>query len=291
MSRILRETSKDSIKSTGWLETISRVPPYALISAFIIALYLVVGLGATWIAPYGEAEIASPDPFAPWSAKFLLGTDQLGRDMLSRMLFAIRNTIGIALVTTIVSFSIGVTLGILAALRRGWFDEIVSRVVDILMAIPALIFALILLSMFGSSILNLILVMALLDSTRSFRLARATAMNVTAMDFIEVAGMRGERTPWMIFHEILPNIASTLMAEFALRFCFVFLSISALSFLGLGIQQPTADLGSMVRDSAALIAYGDTTVLVPAALIAVLAIAVNFLADWLIVRASGLKEG
>ena len=173
---------------------------------------------------------------------------------------------------------------------RGWIDQLLARAVDVLMAIPQLIFALVLLSIFGSSMLNLIIIIALLDSTRVFRLTRAVAMNVVVMDFVEAARLQGERLGWIMSREILPNILPPLVAEFGLRFCFVFLTISALSFLGLGIQPPTADWGSMVRENATLITYGDITPLLPAGAIALLTVAVNFVVDWFLHKTSGLKD-
>ncbi len=210
--------------------------------------------------------------------------------MLSRLIFGARNTIGIAVLTTALSFTIGGVLGLLAAVLGGWADQLLSRLVDILMAIPQLIFALVLLVIFGPSITNLILIIAVLDSTRVFRLTRAVAMNVVVLDFVEAARLQGEKLGWIMGREILPNILPPLVAEFGLRFCFVFLTIAALSFLGLGIQPPTADWGSMVRENSTLINYGDITPLLPAAAIALLTVAVNFVVDWFLHKTSGLKE-
>src|SRR5262249_6643955 len=173
----------------------------------------------------------------------------LGRDMLSRLIYGARNTVGIAFLTTSLSFLIGGFLGLLASIIGGWTDQLLGRIVDILMAVPQLIFALMLLSIFGSSVTNLILIIAILDSTRVFRLTRATAMNVVVLDFVEAARLQGEKLGWIMSREVLPNILTPLVAEFGLRFCFVFLTISALSFLGLGIQPPTADWGSIVREN------------------------------------------
>jgi peptide/nickel transport system permease protein len=210
--------------------------------------------------------------------------------MLSRLIFGARNTIGIAVLTTALSFTIGGVLGLLAAVLGGWTDQLLSRLVDVLMAIPQLIFALVLLVIFGPSITNLILIIAVLDSTRVFRLTRAVAMNVVVLDFVEAARLQGEKLGWIMGREILPNILPPLVAEFGLRFCFVFLTIAALSFLGLGIQPPTADWGSMVRENSTLINYGDITPLLPAAAIALLTVAVNFVVDWFLHKTSGLKE-
>jgi peptide/nickel transport system permease protein len=264
-------------------------PLTAWFGMIVIAAYVIVSIFAPLIAPYGEAEIVG-DQYAPWSDQFIFGTDQLGRDMLSRLIFGARNTIGIAVLTTAVSFSIGGTLGMLAAVLGGWIEQFLSRLVDVLMAIPQLIFALVLLLIFGSSVVNLILIIAVLDSTRVFRLTRAVSMNVVVQDFVEAARLQGEGLRWVMLREILPNILPPLVAEFGLRFCFVFLTIAALSFLGLGIQPPTADWGSMVRENATLINYGDITPLLPAGAIALLTVAVNFVVDWFLHKTSGLKE-
>jgi peptide/nickel transport system permease protein len=158
------------------------------------------------------------------------------------------------------------------------------------MAIPSLIFGLLILTILGTSIPVLIVVIAVLDSTRVFRLARAVGMNIVVMDFVEVARLRGEGLWWVIRSEVLPNAMPPLVAEFGLRFCFVFLFLSALSFLGLGIQPPTADWGSMVRDNATLITFGDITPLLPAAAIALLTVGVNFVVDWFLHQTSGLRD-
>ncbi len=270
--------------------TLKKAPYSAWFGMIVIALYIFVALFAPWIAPYGEAEIVSQVPFDVWSWAHWLGTDQLGRDMFTRLLYGARNTLGIALATTLLAFAIGGGLGIIASIFRGWIDQLLSRAVDTLMAIPQLIFALILLSIFGSSVQNLIIIIAVLDSTRVFRLARSVAMNVVVMDYVEAAKLRGEKLGWILFKEVLPNIMPTMIAEFGLRFCFVFLTISALSFLGLGIQPPTADWGSMVRENATLITYNDITPLIPAGAIALLTVAVNFVVDWFLHKTSGLRD-
>ncbi len=264
-------------------------PLTASFGMLIILIYVVVSVLAPAIAPFGEREVVGGE-YLPWDSTYILGTDNLGRDMFTRIIYGARNTVGIAFVTTALAFIAGAIFGLLAATVGGWLDQILSRIVDVLMAIPALIFALLLLTIVGTSIINMILVIALIDSTRVFRLARAVAMNIVVMDYIEAAQLRGEGLWRLITREILPNAMAPLVAEFGLRFCFVFLAISALSFLGLGIQPPTADWGSMVRDNATLITFGDITPLLPAGAIALLTVAVNFVVDWMLHRASGLKE-
>ena len=270
-------------------------PPTALFGMSVISMYVFFAIFAPLLAPHGEAEIF-PIAYAPWGEEFLFGTDQLGRDVLSRLIYGARNTVGIAFATTVLAFLIGGSLGITAAISRGWVDNLLSRSVDVLMAIPSLIFALILISMFGATAVNLILIIAVLDATRVFRISRAVSLNVVVMDYVEAAKLRGEGLNWIMRREILPNIMPPLVAEFGLRFCFVFLTIAALSFLGLGIQPPTADWGSMVRETAGLIQFAEYDVtaaftpMLPAAAIALLTVAVNFVVDWFLHKSSGLKE-
>jgi peptide/nickel transport system permease protein len=274
---------------------LSKAPPTAWFGMIVILLYIFCALFAPVLAPYGEAEIF-PEAFATWSPEFIFGTDQIGRDILSRMIYGARNTVSIAVATTALAFLIGGTLGLAAAINMGWLDQLLSRLVDVLMAIPSLIFALVLLSIFGSTVTNLILIIAVLDSTRVFRLTRAVSLNVVVMDYVEAARLRGEGLGWIMRREILPNILPPLIAEFGLRFCFVFLTIAALSFLGVGIQPPTADWGSMVRENASLIMFAQydikagLTPLLPAGAIALLTVAVNFVVDWFLQKTSGLRD-
>ena len=274
---------------------LQKSPLTARFGLVVIFSYIIVALFAPLIAPYGEAEVF-PIPYAPWSSEFLFGTDQIGRDIFSRLIYGARNTVGIAVATTALAFTIGMILGLAAAISRGWLDQILSRSVDVLMAIPSLIFALVLLSIFGSTVTNLIIIIAVLDSTRVFRLTRAVSINVVVMDYVEAARLRGEGLVWIMRREILPNILPPLIAEFGLRFCFVFLTIAALSFLGVGIQPPTADWGSMVRENASLIQFAQydikagLTPLLPATAIALLTVAVNFVVDWFLHKTSGIRD-
>ena len=274
---------------------LKKSPISARFGLIVIAIYIFIAVFAPWLAPYGESQVF-PAPYEPWSKEFIFGTDQIGRDILSRMIYGARNTVGIAVATTALAFFIGGVLGLAAAIAKGWVDQLLSRLVDALMAIPSLIFALVLLSIFGTNIINLIIIIAILDSTRVFRLTRAVSLNVVVMDFVEAARLRGEGLAWIMRREILPNILPPLIAEFGLRFCFVFLTIAALSFLGVGIQPPTADWGSMVRENASLIQFAQydikagLTPLLPAAAIALLTVAVNFVVDWFLQKTSGIKD-
>ncbi|MCR8827075.1 ABC transporter permease [Pseudosulfitobacter koreensis] len=267
-----------------------RIPLAALIGLFFTATYFLMAIFAPWIAPYGMAEVVG-DVWEPSSAEHLLGTDTIGRDLLSRMIYGGRTTIFIATMATALSFITGSVLGFAAAVMGGWPDQLLSRFVDLIMSIPSLIFALVVLSVMPVTIPVLIVVMGLLDSTRVYRLARAVAVDITVMDYVEAARLRGEKLVWIIFREVLPNALSPLVAEMGLRFIFAVLFVSTLSFLGLGVQPPEADWGGIVKENKDGIVYGIGAALYPAVAIATLAISVNLVADWVLNRTTSLKGG
>lgn len=266
------------------------MPLAALIGLVLTSVFFISAIIAPLIAPYGMAEIVG-DVWEPASREHWLGTDSIGRDLLSRMIYGGRTTIFIATAATILSFTTGSILGFFAAVVGGWIDQALSRFVDLLMSIPTLIFALVVLSVMPVTIPVLIAVMGLLDATRVFRLARAVAVDINVMDYVEVAKLRGEGRGWIIFREILPNALSPLVAEMGLRFIFMVLFVSTLSFLGLGVQPPNADWGGIVKENKDGIVYGIPAALVPAVSIATLAISVNLVADWILNRTTSLKGG
>ncbi|KSV74482.1 hypothetical protein N182_27965 [Sinorhizobium sp. GL2] len=283
--------------STFW--SILKAAPFtAKIGMAIIFTNIFVAAFAPAFAPYTQTDVIGgrwetgilSSSSAPHDPPSILGTDLIGRDLFSRLVYGARNTIGIALLTTLLAFAVGVTAGFVAAILRGWVDLALSRLVDILMAIPTLILALMILTVLGTSIPVLIAVIAILDATRVYRISRAVAMDIEVMEYVEVAKLRGESLWWIIFREILPNAKSPLIAEFGLRFCFVFLFIASLSFLGLGLQPPMADWGSMVRENATGIAFGIKVALIPAGAIALLTIGVNLVVDWVLQRTSGVRH-
>jgi peptide/nickel transport system permease protein len=268
----------------------TRIPLAALIGLFFTSLYFGAAIFAGWIAPYGMAEIVG-DSWEPASATHWLGTDSIGRDLLSRMIWGGQTTIFVAAAATMLSFGMGSILGFFAAVKGGWVDQLLSRLVDLMMSIPSLISALVVLSVLPVSLPVLIIVMGVLDSTRVFRLSRAVAVDITVMDYVEAARLRGEKQLWIIFREILPNALSPLVAEMGLRFIFAVLFISTLSFLGLGVQPPLADWGGIVKENKEGIVYGISAALIPAFAIASLAISVNLVADWVLNRTTSLKGG
>lgn len=262
---------------------IRTVPLSAILGLTIIAINLIAALFAPWLAPHSETAQVGDIWMLP-SRSMPFGTDSLGRDMLSRILFGARTTIAIALAITAISFVVGIITGFTAAIYGRWVDVVLTRIVDTLMSIPVLILALIVLSVLGTSIPVLVGTIALLDATRVFRLARLVAQGIVCLEYVEAARLRGEGLWWIVRKEFLPNAVPPLLAEFGMRFCFTFLFIAGLSFLGLGIQPPWADWGSMVRDNAQAINFGQFAPLYPAAAIALLTIGVNLVVDWLLVR-------
>ncbi|WP_421591412.1 ABC transporter permease [Shinella sp. M27] len=269
---------------------LSSIPVSAWVGILGIALALFCAIFAPIIAPYSESQIVG-SVWEPIGGEYLLGTDNLGRDLFSRLIFGARTTIFVALAATVLSFSLGMLLSFTAAVTGGLIDQAFSRFNDLMMAIPTLIFALVVLAVLPQQLWILILVMAVLDSTRVYRIGRAVALDVAVMEFVEAARLRGEGTGWIIFREILPNTLSPLLAEFGLRFAFSILFLSTLSFLGLGIQPPAADWGGMVKDNKDGIIFGISAALIPGGAIAGLAICVNLVVDWLMKRTSSLKGG
>ena len=267
-----------------------RMPISAMIGLTLTSLYFLGAIVADLLAPYGMSEIVG-DTWEPSSAAHWLGTDTIGRDLLTRMIYGGQITIFVATAATALCFTVGAMLGFTAAVAGGWVDQLLSRLVDLVMSIPSLILALVILSVMPVTVTVLIMVMGLIDATRVFRLSRAVAADIAVMDFVEAARLRGEGTGWVIFREILPNALSPLVAEAGLRFIFMVLFISTLSFLGLGVQPPLADWGGIVKENKEGIVYGIAAALYPALAIATLAISVNLVADWILTRTTSLKGG
>jgi len=257
-----------------------------ILGACIVGFWLVMAILGPMIAPHPPGQVVDLDVFSPISSRFPLGSDYLGRDILSRMLVAARYTVAIALIATVVAAACGIFCGLVAA-SGGWPDAILSKLFDTVNAIPSLMFGLVVIASLGASTTVLIGTLALVYTPGAFRTARALALNVTALDFVTVARARGERLPYIVLREILPNVLGPLAADFGLRFVFVTLLLSGLSFLGLGVQPPNADLGALVRENIAGLGFGASAVLVPAFAIASLTIGMNLLID----AASARRQG
>lgn len=257
------------------------------IGALIVVGFILSVFIGPYFVPYSEVEI-SGSVWEPPSSAHWLGTDNVGRDLLARILAGGQMTLIVSLLATSGAFLIGVPLGISAAVIGGWFDLLVTRAVDAVMAFPSLILALILLSALGTSIPALLLVMSVLSSTIVFRLTRAVAADIAAMEYIEIARLRNESMRWFLFKEVLPNVTPTLLTEFGLRFVYSAILISSLSFLGIGIQPPYADLGGMVKENSLAITFGRSAPILPALALAFLAIGVNLIVDGLLKRNANL---
>lgn len=258
-----------------------------LVSAILLALVAIAVLAGPDAVPAAMRD-GIGDPWEGFGPLHLLGTDQLGRDLLARLLEGGRITLALATMVAVLCFAVGLGLGLLAAILGGAVDTLLSRLVDVTMALPPLILAILVVAMLGSSIPVLVIVLVVLESPRVFRLVRALAMEIMTEDFVTAARLRGEGLLWILAREVAPNAVVPLVAELALRFVFALLFLSSLSFLGLGVPPPQADWGGMVRENAPALGFGLPAPIVPAAVIALVALSVNQIADWL-VTASGRR--
>ncbi len=279
-------TTRPGNWQSGFRDAISDLTPGVAFCALFLIAMIIIGAFAPWIAPYDEAKILTNESFMPANAQMWLGSDYLGRDVLSRLIYGVRVTLFLALIITFLSFFAGVGLGFLAAAFGGKVDSWMSRGNDAMLSFPALMLALIVINSLGSSFIVLIFTIAFIDMTRVYRVARALAVNVMVMDYVEAAIVRGEGKGWIIWHEVLPNTLTPLAAEFGIRFTYAILFVSALSFLGLGVQPPQSDLGVLVKENMQAILYGEYTTLYPAIGIALIAISMNVFVDWLLLRSS-----
>ncbi|BFM51161.1 ABC transporter permease [Marinomonas sp. THO17] len=253
----------------------------------LVSFWLVMAVIGPWVAPYQANDFVSYDIFAAMSSDYPLGTDYLGRDMLSRVLSGAPYTIGVALMATLAACLAGVISGLVAAASRDWADAMISRAQDALISIPSKMFALIMVASFGSSVPLLVLTAAIAYMPGSFRIARSLAVNVMTQDFVQVARLRGESMPYIIFKEVLPNMLRPVLTDFGLRFVFIVLLLSSMSFLGLGIQPPDADWGSLVRENISGLGEGAPAVIAPAIAIATLTVGVNLLIDNIGTKSTG----
>lgn len=244
----------------------------------IVGFWLLMAVIGPAVAPVDAGRIVGM-PLGPMTVEHPLGTDYLGRDMLARILWGARYTVGIALAATCIAWIAGISLGLTAAVVGGALDSVVSRVLDAFISIPNKIFALVIVAVLAPSIPVLIATIAVIYTPGCYRIARALAVNINTMDYIAVARARGEGIGYIMREEVLPNMTLPMTADFGLRFVFVVLLLSSLSFLGMGVQPPDADWGSLVRENIEGVAYGSPAVIMPAVAIATLTIGVNMLID------------
>ncbi|MDX8497887.1 ABC transporter permease [Mesorhizobium sp. VK4C] len=250
-----------------------------VVASLVILAWTLVAIFAPYIIPHPIGDIVDDDYFGPMRQGLWLGSDYLGRDMLSRVLMGARYTVGISLAAVSIACFSGVVLGMIAAVTGGWLDTCLSRFLDAMNSIPSKLFGLVVVAAVGSSIPVLILTLAVIYIPGAYRFARALAVNINTMDFMTVARVRGESTIYLIGSEILPNIIRPVLADFGLRFVFIVLLLSGLSFLGLGLQPPLADWGALVRENIGGLPFAAPAVIVPSLAIASLTISVNLLID------------
>jgi peptide/nickel transport system permease protein len=245
----------------------------------VLGFWVAVALGALFLQTSSMGEMSDAGVFQAMSVQHWLGTDYLGRDMLIRIVAGTPYTIGVALVATVLACGAGALLGLLAAVVGGWFDAALSRVLDTVISIPSKMFALVVIAGFGSSVTLLIAVAAIVYTPGCYRIIRSLAVNINTMDYVVVARARGEGHGYVMRREILPNITGPLLADMGLRFVYALRLLASLSFLGLGVQPPMADWGSLVRENLGALPMGGVAVLAPALAIATLTIAVNLVID------------
>ena len=258
-------------------------------SVAILVFWAFVMVFGPSLAPYEESTILTDQSFSAGdgSQAMLLGSDYLGRDVFSRLIYGARLTLGLALAATLVAFVFGVTLGFVAGIIGGRTDDVMSRINDAFVSFPSIMLALILVSAFGSTLWLLVATIGFIEATRVYRIARSLAQNIMVMDFVEVSRARGETLWWILKNDVMPNAFIPLSTDFGLRFTYSILLLSSLSFLGLGVQPPFSDWGSMVKENMAamnyVLFYGLQVALapiLPAVCIFSVTLANNLLVDW-----------
>lgn len=274
-------------KNPGWA---ARLPLAGKVGLALVVFWIATAIAGPWLAPYDPGAFAHQDVFAGFGAAHWLGSDYLGRDVLSRVLSGARYSVGLAAAAAIAASCTGTGMALLAAVSPRWLDEVLSRFMDTLISIPSKIFSLVLVAAVGSSLPLLFLIATVIYIPGAYRIARSQAVNLAQMDYVQVARTRGEGAAYIAIREILPNMLHPMLADFGLRFVFIVLLLSGLSFLGLGVQPPDADLGSLVRENISGLGEGAPAILVPALAIATLTVGVNLLIDAL-PRRRGSKEG
>ncbi|QKZ05395.1 ABC transporter permease [Pseudomonas eucalypticola] len=256
-----------------------RTPLLGLVGAGFCAFWLLVALFGGWLAPHGVGDVISSNVFDDIGRAFPLGTDYLGRDMLSRVLIGARFTVGLALVAAVLASTVGTSLALLSVVSSRWLDGCVSRLMDALISIPSKMLALVVVSAFGASVPLLIATAVLSYAPGCYRIARSLATNIEALEYVQVARTRGEPRWYIACVEILPNMLNPVLTDLGLRFGFIVLLLSGMSFLGLGVQPPDADLGSLVRENIGGLSQGAPALVIPALAIGSMTVGINLLID------------
>jgi ABC-type dipeptide/oligopeptide/nickel transport system permease subunit len=255
----------------------------ARIGLVVLALVLLVAAVGPYFAPYSPSALAGI-PYTGPTADFPLGTDSLGRDILSRVLWGGRSIILLSVGATVLAYLVGGAIGLIAGYSRTAVDPILMRIVDVLLAFPPLLFLLLLAGGLGPGATTIVLGVAVVNVPGIARVIRSVTLDVAARGYVEAALARGERTPAILVREVLPNIAGTIVADGGVRLTGSILAVAGLNFLGIGLQPPDADWATMIAENRTSIDLQPWSVAAPAAMIALLTVAVNIVGDGLAAR-------
>lgn len=255
--------------------------PVTLVSSVVLVVVAVVAVAANWIVPYGVNDVDVPNALQPPSGSYWFGTDELGRDVLSRVLVATQASMRIAVVSVAFAVVVGVTVGLIAGYRGGWLDAVLMRIVDVMFAFPVLLLALAVVAILGPGVTTTILAIGIVYTPIFARVARASTLGVRTEPYVSVSRAMGAGDLYILRRHILPNIAGPLIVQTSLSLAFAILSEAALSFLGLGIQPPQPSLGRMIFDSQGFVTMAWWMAVFPGAAIFVIVLAFNLFGDGL----------
>ncbi len=255
--------------------------PVTVTSAAVLAVIVFVAVTANWIAPYGVNDVDVPNALQAPSGAHWFGTDELGRDVLSRVLVATQASLRVAVISVAFAVVVGVTIGVLSGYRGGWLDTVFMRVVDVMFAFPVLLLALAVVAILGPGLTTTILAIGIVYTPIFARVARASTMSVRVEPFVAVSRTLGTGHLYILGRHIVPNIAGPLVVQTSLSLAFAILSEAALSFLGLGIQPPQPSLGRMIFDSQGFVTLAWWMAVFPGAAIFVAVLAFNLAGDGL----------
>lgn len=269
----------------GWrLSTVLRGlyrKPSSALGTTIFLIFLILAIVGPWVAPYGVNEQIAADARQPPSAEHWFGTDNLGRDVFSRVVLGAREVLLLAGGGTLLAVLAGTAIGLLSGYLGGWFDEVVMRFFDSLLAIPALLLALLLLGTIGRAEWSVAIVILVVYSPIVARVVRSVVLGVKVKGFVEISRLQGERLGWILFREILPSVSPALAVEAALRFSYAIFLVASLGFLGVGVQPPSPNWGLMVKEARQNISQVPWAMYFPVIAISLLVVGVNLMADGL----------
>jgi peptide/nickel transport system permease protein len=255
--------------------------PVTVVSAVVLGIVVFVAVAANWITPFGVNDVDVPSALRPPSGDHWFGTDELGRDVLSRVLVATQASMRVAVVSVAFAVIVGVTVGIVAGYRAGWVDTVFMRVVDVMFAFPVLLLALAVVAFLGPGTITTILAIGIVYTPIFARVARASTLSVRVEPFVQMSQAMGTGNLYILTRHIVPNVAGPLIVQTSLSLAFAILSEAALSFLGLGIQPPQPSLGRMIFDSQGFVTMAWWMAVFPGAAIFVIVLAFNLVGDGL----------